>query len=95
MRHFVRVGKSRSAETGRTEWRMSCSCGAESIGRPTCRQANGDRDDHLREASDVPRDQQCTQLKAHRMLPGERCELCAGQTELFDLDDVRDGMEVR
>ncbi|MGI5208957.1 hypothetical protein ACQEU6_46265 [Spirillospora sp. CA-108201] len=91
VRHFVHVGKRKSGQSGRTEWRMKCSCGVEGLGRPTCRQANGDRDDHLREASDVPRGQQCTQLKAHRMLPGERCALCAGQLGLFDLDE----MEVR
>lgn len=84
-RHFVRVDKRQSGETGRAEWRMSCSCGVESIGR-TCRQANGDRDEHLREMSGVPRDQQCTQLRAHRMLPGEHCPLCAGQLALFDAE---------
>lgn len=87
-RHFVQVGQRKGGETGRVEWRMSCSCGAESTGWPTCRQANGDRDQHLRAASDVPRDQQCMQLKAHRMLPGERCPLCAGQLAMFDLAEV-------
>ncbi len=87
-RHFVEISKRRSAETGRSEWLMSCSCGARTIGRSTCREANADRDDHLRKVSDVPRDQQCNQLKSHRMLPGERCELCADQMHLFDLSEV-------
>lgn len=85
VRHLPEVKKREG------EWRMACTCGEAGEARATRRMARADQDQHLISVCDVPAAERCRMPRQHGLRPWERCELCAGQISMFDLD----GMEVR
>lgn len=88
VRHLPSIAKDVGSGWATTEWRMTCTCGQTGAARATRRMASADWDEHLSRVSDVPPAERCQMPKAHRLQPWERCALCAGQLDLFDLGEA-------
>lgn len=72
-------------------YRMRCTCGASGEAHDMRGLAERDLNEHVRALPEVPPPQRCRHPKEHDWRAWEPCQVCAGQLELFDLQETLGG----